>query len=136
MPTRIADHPYLRPVPNACSGQPGGPTDELVLGFEGSLQGLIVEIDDAKVIDLALSMMQRPLNELAIDAKNAAATNGASRDVQNRIQCNTKRLADIMDALRERSARLNGYIIPDQQSIVRSLDTFLTNRSKERRGRA
>jgi hypothetical protein len=134
MPATVTMHPSARPnQTNVRRIQPnpdgGRPIDALILGFEGSFQGLIAERDDAVAIKRGLVMLRQCLDVEVTMARRLLvkdATRGTWR-LQRTLHDQMRRLCDHLAA---RSARLTTHIIPDQQKIVSELDHHLCERSQ------
>jgi len=115
-----------RVQPNPIGGRP---TDPLVLGFEGSFEGLIATENDADAIVRGLEMLVQYDSIAQIELNKLCQTHALDSD-RALIRELRKIKIRLITHLAERANRLKSTVIPELQSITTSLDRELEDRER------
>lgn len=122
MPASVAPAPPARPKPT------GRPTDPLILGLEGTLEGLCACQDDRRAMLAGLDLIEQIGAQMAaiyhrqatgmIGHPGAATRHRSLRDLLERTVAH----------LRDRAHRLACAVIPELRSIATVVDAAITAR--------
>jgi hypothetical protein len=133
MPSTLADRaasPLNRTrVRRVQSNREGGkPVDDLVLGFEGTFEGLVAEIDDHQAIEECIAEARRVGSIQAMTEARITSTRTVSDHDAGILRACRKHLARVLDHAKLRAERLQKVCIPEEQRIASELDARLEDR--------